>query len=375
MERKREGNYDLLRIVSALAVIAIHVSSFYLKASRDEDVFGGLYTDHLLTVCCYQAMCKFAVPCFVMLSGAFLLSDERNADFGYFYKKSFRRIGVPTLIFSFLYYIYASRHILKVVFIKGKAFKRLLGPFMDLLEGRPYYHMWYMSMLVGLYLLVPVIIRVKRDVSARALSRLTWIFLVAAVISFETGSRSLSWDIGLSFYYVGYLLAGYEIKRRIGGRTHTGGGILLILAGLGVEAIAAFMRYRQALAGISDTELEYQYLKPLSPLIVAGSLLIFTGFSLIHVKRDLSKLASYTFLIYLIHAFVWNNLARKVIARRIGLEGDSRILIPACVILVFLISLLLAVLYTKLWDFFAGRLSSAAKNRKLFHKKFSAKKI
>ena len=230
-------------------------------------------------------------------------------------------------------------------------------------------------LLVGLYLLVPVIIRVKRDVSERAFSRLTWIFLAVAVISFETGSRSLSWDIGLSFYYVGYLLAGYEIKRRIGGRKHTGGGILLILAGLGVEAIAAFMRYRQAIAGISDTELEYQYLKPLSPLIVAGSLLIFTGFSLIYVKRDFSKLASYTFLIYLIHAFVWNNLARKVIARRIGLEGDSRILIPACVILVFLISLLLAVLYTKLWNFFAGQLTSAAKNRKLFHKKFSAKKI
>lgn len=25
---------------------------------------------------------RFAVPCFFMLSGAFLLADERNADFG-----------------------------------------------------------------------------------------------------------------------------------------------------------------------------------------------------------------------------------------------------------------------------------------------------
>ena len=41
-----------------------------------------------------------------MLSGAFIIDNERNAKYSKFYSKIFFKIGVPTIIFSGLYILY-----------------------------------------------------------------------------------------------------------------------------------------------------------------------------------------------------------------------------------------------------------------------------
>lgn len=51
---------------------------------------------------------RFSVPCFVMLSGAFILSNERNADYKHFYAKSFCKIGIPLVIILILSFLIAE---------------------------------------------------------------------------------------------------------------------------------------------------------------------------------------------------------------------------------------------------------------------------
>lgn len=96
MSKDRENNYDLLRFISILAVIALHISDQYSD-------FGDTYK---MTLTIWSKIVAFCVPCFVMLSGAFILNNEKNAYYSNFYRKSFSKIGIHVLIFSILYVAY-----------------------------------------------------------------------------------------------------------------------------------------------------------------------------------------------------------------------------------------------------------------------------
>lgn len=103
---KRENNYDLLRIIAAIAVIVLHVSGSYYTAVVSDGWFGVCYTDNVFVTCVFNRLSRFAVPCFIMISGAFALDNSENTNFKYYYRKIFKSLGIPTIIFSILYFIY-----------------------------------------------------------------------------------------------------------------------------------------------------------------------------------------------------------------------------------------------------------------------------
>lgn len=348
MERVREGNYDLLRIISAIAVITIHVSSTWLGAITNEETFGTLYRDGMLASCAYNVLARFAVPCFVMLSGAFLLADERNADARYFYRKTFRNVGIPTLIFSILYFAYSFIVKILAIVVKGKELSGLLYPIKQVIKGKPFYHMWYLYMMIGVYLLVPAILLLKARMGERVFSRMVWLFLIAACLSYWTSTNKLNWDIGLSFQFTGYLMAGYELRKIGNADKNNKKGILYLALGILTEMIVIGLRYRQALQGIADDDLKYRLVSPLCPLIVIASVLIFAGFSHLTIRRDFGKLSADTFLIYLFHAGIWAVLIRIIKSR--ASDWDNRILIPCCIVIVFCLSLAAARIYKRLWS-------------------------
>lgn len=115
----RKYNYELLRILSTIAVVAIHVSSNYLTAFTDDNWLNGLYTEHVFINILYNASARFAVPCFIMLSGTFALENAKNADYKYYYRKIFRSIGIPTALFSILYFIYRILKEALAIIVKG----------------------------------------------------------------------------------------------------------------------------------------------------------------------------------------------------------------------------------------------------------------
>ena len=89
---KRENNYDLLRLVSSVAIVALHVSASYLEASTNIGVFGELYTKGIFWSSFYNVFSRFAVPCFIMLAGGFALSQEGNSNYRMYYKKVLKKI-------------------------------------------------------------------------------------------------------------------------------------------------------------------------------------------------------------------------------------------------------------------------------------------
>ena len=141
--KSRQSNFDLLRIISTFAVVLIHVNANV--ADSNNISFVGFNFCSLINI-----ITRFSVPCFVMLSGAFILSNEKNADYKHFYAKSFYKIGIPLIVFSFLMLIISEVSAV----LKGTGY---IEPVLSLLKGN-FNNYWFMFMLAGLYFLVPIII-------------------------------------------------------------------------------------------------------------------------------------------------------------------------------------------------------------------------
>lgn len=106
--KEREYNYDLLRVISMIAVIMIHVSGSWVNKIIEYLANGRGISELMnpIMVCVYHSTSRFAVPCFIMLSGAFVLDNDRTAKYQEFYENAFMKIGIPTIYFSILYILY-----------------------------------------------------------------------------------------------------------------------------------------------------------------------------------------------------------------------------------------------------------------------------
>lgn len=70
-----------------LAVIVIHVSSICSSLLESGTIEGEIL--HLFSVTLYNTITRFAVPCFVMLSGAFIMDSNKTENYREFYQKQF----------------------------------------------------------------------------------------------------------------------------------------------------------------------------------------------------------------------------------------------------------------------------------------------
>ncbi|WP_026508551.1 acyltransferase [Butyrivibrio sp. MC2013] len=154
--KKRLVYPDLLRILSSLAVIMIHVSSQYLAeveiGSREWLVFR-----------CYRDICSFAVPVFVMISGSLFLG--RDISFSDIFRKYIARI---MLVFAFWSLVY------DLIFVRSEGLMTMAGYFI-----RGYSHMWFLYMIAGLYLITPFLRRIVID------DRMLGAFIIMGLLLFS----------------------------------------------------------------------------------------------------------------------------------------------------------------------------------------------
>ena len=348
MKTTRESNYDLLRIISAFAVVMIHVTGTYENALEPGMLYNKLDVSRLDWIYLCVALPKFAVPCFVMLSGAFVLSDEKNCDYNFFYKKTLSKIGIHTIIFSFLYVLYVLLQTMIEVAFNGAKPMVLVEPIVDWIKGSPYYHMWYMYMIMVVYLFAPIVCGIKRDIGEEKFIKVAWSFFVVSRICTWTSSHTFSWDIGSAVCYLGYFMLGYALKSK--GSKDLSKAILYIMAAVIIEVVASKIMYLEKINYYPlGSTLWIQ-----NVLLTIAAVLVFAGFSNLEIRRNWGELSALTFYIYLIHAFVWSR-GEKWVRVNLGTEGDSRMVIPVATVIVFLLSIFLSILYKNVWEWFDNK--------------------
>lgn len=308
MENSQRKIYpDVLRIVSTLAVIAIHTIVILWK-----DLSPQSFEWQVLNF--YGSISRWCVPVFVMISGIFFLDPEKNIDAGLIWKKYIPRIALSILVFGLLYRIPGLVDSIINDNLPPKRIAYLVArmPAM-LIFDNGWYHLWYLYMIMGLYMLVPLFRILVRNASKKDLEYFLVLFFIFSSVLQMASSLLVSFNEHLKIYlthftgfgYGGYLIAGhyfskYELSRR-------NEKFLFVLGILSfVFTIAA-----QSAFCIFTGELKEMFFGYHCPNVMIEAFFVFYFVKKLFGSRDMSEknsgtissIARCTFGIYLLHDF------------------------------------------------------------------------
>lgn len=284
-QRTRITYFDWLRGAATLAVVLLHV---FNKMLTDHSV-GELGVPLVIAWTELQLLLtRWAVPVFLMITGALLLDPARTVD----WRKIGRylaRMAAVLLIFCPVYTCMSARAVTPAAIATGigKAFT----------QGS-WDHLWYVYALIGLYLLTPLLAPYVRHTSAGQ-QRVTLLVLaiptlVIPTLNFATGAGVVTfvWITSSVFYY---LLGTYAHQHlRLNGRMRLLGLGALVLCAVSILALVLLQgRYPKWL------------IRPECPLIALWSLYVFLaarerldGKAPVRLLADASQMS---LAIYLLH--------------------------------------------------------------------------
>lgn len=293
---KRIYKYDVLRAICIYSIIILHLGSAYTGGTYDTVITKTDYNIGLF----FDMMTRTAVPCFVMLSGAFLINNN-SIDFFTFYWKMWKRIMIPTLIFSVIYVGYAYLQMVGASLLGLKVSAELTNPWRPLLwliQGRPHIVMWYIFMLWGLYAVTPVINLVKREISVKSFYWLSIGMMIYGIAVCYT--CELSWILQF-VQWIGYYMLGYSIRDICENKVRFRNNRIVAIFFVGAGFLLQLMNYFFAVGGfVKKIDLQNSF----QPIVVLSTLFLFVGFSLLEFKKEykwISYIAQNTIFIYLLH--------------------------------------------------------------------------
>jgi len=164
--------YDNLRVIATIGVIGIHVSSSYQPTS------GTISTYDFWVGNIYCSLSRFAVPVFVMLSGALLLSKDYKIST--FLKKRLVRLLIPFLFWSLVYIINSLVNDFEAGNRPG-FWEIARDIFVQLRDGSSG-HLWYIYMIIGLYLFIPIIGKWVRNATEKEILYFLGIWLIVLIL-------------------------------------------------------------------------------------------------------------------------------------------------------------------------------------------------
>ncbi|EOD81798.1 hypothetical protein D515_01706 [Grimontia indica] len=196
--QKKVFYIELLRVVAAVAVIAIHVLGPYRY------LMGEIPQSDWVSAIAINGASRWAVPVFIMITGALLLSDTRPFSPGYFVRRRVMKVFVPFVAWSVFYAVLAG------ISLQNVNWTETVQRLTSFPTEETYYHLGFFYYFIPLYLLVPILRPVaQRDDPGLFYALLgSWLVLSAAWLAGI--SLGLVEDLVL---YGGYLLLGYLLHQ------------------------------------------------------------------------------------------------------------------------------------------------------------------
>lgn len=204
---------DLLRVAATVAVLVIHITSVSLYNTAVSSV-----NWNVLNV--FNSLSRWCVPIFFMLSGMFLLSPEKSLTIRALMGRQFARVAAALLFWGTFY---ALAHGL----LQGGTLSlaALLSAVRTMLWTQTYFHLWFLYVIMGLYLLTPIL---RAFVKGASRGDFHWVFLLVfllgsllpTVLYFRPSQSVSAWmnnlfltpPVQTAICYIGCYLAGYYLK-------------------------------------------------------------------------------------------------------------------------------------------------------------------
>ena len=304
---------DILRITATLAVMMLHISG---HSWDDIEVTSAEWS--ILNF--YDSISRWGVPVFVMISGALFLSRYRPVKA--IYSKNILRI-VTAFIFWSAFYAglkYLNDH-------DAKAFA------LNFIKG--HFHMWFLFMIVGLYMIVPLLRPITED------TKMCRYFIVLGILFtsliplcikvtavFRPGYAGHlqqlinSIDIHMVVGYSVYFVIGYYLHKvlsvPVSGKSGISGKLLytaIVMGIIGFVSTVLLTAWISVRTG-APNEMFFSYLS-FNVLLEAVSvfILVYAVVSRIafgeRAKAIIAALADYSFGAFLVHPYIISIVRNK----------------------------------------------------------------
>lgn len=290
--------FDWLRVFATIAVVTIHTVAGNVSSLQSGQEFSWLLGNF------FETISRWSVPGFVMISGALLLKDQREISYGEFFKKRLSKVVIPFVGWSIIFYIYG-------VYYGYFPFSIKEGISL-FLNNEITSHFWFFYMIVGIYLITPLLGVFVRNTKKNHIEYFLILWLYASIITKVSNFLfGIQFSLELFFVtdYVGYFLLGYylnqfEIKKQ---------WRMLSYLGLIVGLISTFfLTYFYTVSnGGQLHQFWYEYFSP-NVLLCASGLFIFFRYNfnerrlpLIFSGINQASLGIYIFHYWLLNNYLW----------------------------------------------------------------------
>ncbi|MFO1242538.1 MAG: acyltransferase family protein [Rickettsiales bacterium] len=276
----RNSTLDILRIVACFAVVGIHV---YAPVFQTAPVQSALWWQANLVT----AFSRWSVPVFVMLSGYLLLDKPYNLS------RRLLRIGIPLIVWTAIYLLFTH------LFYEQLSLEQVLR---KIISGKPYYHLYFLFIMLGLAVVTPLLNRVLAYLTRsqfRAMLGILFLLVIAHKLLGLIWPQIVMEPNAFTFFirFLPFYLLGYEVRDwRVSPRVLIPVFLFMCLLAAGWNAMAYIYWHKNAYA--------FAYL---NPLIILTALLLFLlalQMPVFPIPKYILHLSDCTLGIYLIHP-IW----------------------------------------------------------------------
>lgn len=331
---------DLLRIISAIAVVLLHVSAQYADSLPVNS------TDFGIAVA-FNSLTRFAVPVFVMISGELFLNTQKTISVKRIWIHNILRLAIVFTLWSFLYYVFQSVYFWHFDFYRQGIVRTVVG----IVYATK--HLWFLYMIAGLYALTPILrewVQKAEEKNIRYFINLFFIFQIARTTLQVLINKSLTDEISsiltvtelsgyLGYYVLGFYLSKYGVPKR----TRTAMYILLPI-GIVANAVLSIMlsRIRDIYSpGIYDSFGVFTFFNCVALYLLAESIAAKLKFKTSFV----TNLSKDTFGVYLAHIMIWDIVKEEIPD---GVFGPVILAIPVFTVIVCIASFALSALIRRI---------------------------
>lgn len=322
MKKTREYAFDILRVISMIMVIIIHIANVYCRS------FGMISTKSYLISLIFNTICRVSVPIFFMISGSLLLDRSFNKEK---YLKRVLKYVILIVVWDIIYLVWEY-------FYLGITYDKLYMLVID-----PYRaHLWFLYTILVLYAIQPLLklIMDKSNNVVKIILLTVWIILSLASMINPYVAKFFT-----IFSYIGYFIIGkylYDFIKKYDLRKYN---ISLVLIMIICFSISIWMNYSLSIKLNQFYNLFFAYR---TPFIMISSfalyVLIISNYRKDSLNKFITGLSDLSLGVYLIHGIFLDVTVKVFIYSSI----NSLIGIPIFTLIIFVLSIISTFIIKKI---------------------------
>lgn len=180
---KREISYEIMRFIACLLIIATHIYSHYFALYNKIQTISWMYSNVIMS------FSRFSVPLFLCITGALAL--QKDIPLKKAILKSLKYLLI-LIIWSVVYIVF-SRHIIH------HASTDITKAINLIISNNVWYHLWYLYVLIGVYLILPIIQQLVRHTDKTFAKYFFALFLLSSILNTIPGILSL-FNVNIKIY-------------------------------------------------------------------------------------------------------------------------------------------------------------------------------